>query len=121
VNKPKKRGRQRTVEQIEAKLVEIGTQMATASPMDKLLLASQEVALEGELAAKKAEGAPVDLSELEAGFIKHGKVYAENKGIPYEAWRVVHVPPKVLRTAVIPTLGTTIGSFGRTRSVGPRR
>ena len=120
VNKPKPRGRKRTVEQIEAQLAQVRAEIVDAEPLQKVLLASQEYNLEAELKAKQEEAAPVDLSELEAGFIAHAKAYAESKGIPREAWDVVKVPKRVLRAAGIPTSGTATGSSHRRRGVGTR-
>lgn len=102
VNRPKPRGRQRTVETIEVNLADVQSQLAAATdPMQKLNLGSQELLLNKELDAKRAEGAPVDLSELEAGFIEHGKAYAEAHRVEFGAWLLVRVPRRVLRAAGI--------------------
>ena len=97
VNKPKPRGRQKTAEQIEEALATARKSLAEAGPMEKLVFASQEITLEKELAAKRTEAEPVDLSVLEAGFIEYGREYAEAKGIVYGAWRQAKVPRRILQ------------------------
>lgn len=43
----------------------------------------------------------VDMNELESSFIDIAVSYSERKGISYQAWREVGVPPKVLQAAGI--------------------
>ena len=46
-------------------------------------------------------GTKVDLSALEADFVKTAAKYAERKGISYAAWRELGVPADVLKKAGI--------------------
>ena len=114
INKPKKRGRQVTVESVEAKLATVRDGMASADPLQKLILASQEITLEQQLEELRNKAEPVDIAPLEAAFIQVAKEYADAKGIVYGAWRAVNVPPKVLREAGIRGPRTaTPGGLGR--------
>ena len=55
--------------------------------------------LEQELAA--AGGDDSDLEELEAAFVEIAAAYGERKGLTYEAWRSVGVPPRAMKAAGI--------------------
>jgi hypothetical protein len=94
-----RRGRQRTPDSIKTRLAAIEEQLADASSLKRLQLLQERRDLEVELAAKSA-GA-VDLSALEAGFVRYAKSYGEAKGIAYATWRELGVPAEVLKRAGI--------------------
>lgn len=96
-HKPK-RGRKRTKESIAARLVAIDTELALASPIVRLGLIQEQLDLTAE---REAMDQVVDLSALEAQFVKHAKAYGTSKGISYAAWRSVGVSAEVLRSAGI--------------------
>ena len=94
-----RRGRQRTPETITARLGAIEKELVDTSTLKRLQLVQERRDLEVELAAKSA-GA-VDVSGLEAGFVKYAKVYGDSKGIAYATWRELGVPADVLKRADI--------------------
>lgn len=100
-HKPK-RGRRRTKEAVEKRLVEVGENLKNATGVRKLELIQQRRMLEVELAAMTASsngnGAP-SLEILERDFIKAAKPYSEKKGITYAAWREFGIPAPVLKAA----------------------
>ena len=94
-----KPGRKRTPESIKKRLAKIDHELGSADTMKRLHLTQERMDLEAELAAGDSG---VDLSELEAGFVKVAKPYAERKGISYAAWRELGVPAATLKAAGIP-------------------
>jgi hypothetical protein len=96
-NKPR-RGRKRTPEGIQRRLVAIEERMASADALSRLHLAQERMDLEAELASS-SEG--VDMGALEAAFVKAAGPYSRRKGIGYEAWRAANVEPRVLKAAGI--------------------
>ena len=66
--------------------------------MQEVLLLQEQVDLEKEL---QTIGNDVDLSELEAEFIKVGLGYSNSKGIDYSTWRKVGVSAETLAKAGI--------------------
>jgi hypothetical protein len=93
-----KRGRRRTVESIGSRLETIAAELETADPLKKLHLTQEELDLSDEL-ARLDQG--VDLSALEAEFVKVGSSYADRKGFTYAAFRQIGVPASVLKQAGI--------------------
>ncbi len=98
-NRPK-RGRRRTPESIDRRLAALNEQIPEAEPFQRLSLIQERVDLERELAALTS-GSGVDLPDLEKGFVKVARSYAERKGISYAAWREVGVPAATLKAAGI--------------------
>lgn len=96
-HKPK-RGRKRTPESIEKRLVRIDTEMVDADPMKRLELIQERIDLKAELDSTTNK---VDLDKLEAEFVKAAKPYSDRKGISYAAFRAVGVPAATLRSAGI--------------------
>ena len=96
-HKPK-RGRKRTPESIEKRLDRIDTEMVGADAVKRLELIQERLDLKAEL---ETSSTTVDLSALEAEFVKAAKPYAERKGISYEAFRQVGVPAAALKAAGI--------------------
>jgi len=94
-----RRGRQRTPASISARLATIDKELVDASSLKRLQLVQERRDLEVELAAKSA-GA-VDLSDLEADFVKVAKDYGDSKGIAYATWRELGVPADALKRAGI--------------------
>lgn len=93
-----RRGRKRTPESIQARLEIMATLLDDADPMDRLKLVQERMDLEAELVAM---GETVDLTELEAEFVKVAASYSKRNGISYAAWREIGVDPAVLKTAGI--------------------
>jgi hypothetical protein len=96
-NKPK-RGRKRTPDSIKAKLASIEEALQTADPLDELRLIQERRDLTAEL---ESMGTTVDISALEAEFVKVAKAYSERQGIAYATWREVGVEAAVLKQAGI--------------------
>jgi hypothetical protein len=96
-NKPK-RGRKRTPDSIKARLAAIDDEIQTADPLDELRLIQERRNLTQEL---ESMGSGVDLSALEAEFVKIAKSYSERQGISYATWRDVGVEASVLKAAGI--------------------
>ena len=93
-----KRGRKRTPETIRKRLDAIGVELASASPLDELLLVQERRDLEAELAAKSNA---IDMDALENDFVNVAKSYSESKSISYASWRDVGVPASTLKRAGI--------------------
>ena len=96
-NRPK-RGRKRTKESINARLVVLAEQIEEADPLKRLQLAQEELDLSEEL-ERMDQG--TDLSELQVEFVRVAHSYAARKGISYAAFREVGVPAAVLKEAGI--------------------
>jgi ribosome assembly protein YihI (activator of Der GTPase) len=96
-NRPR-RGRPRTPASIEKRLKAVESELADASPLQRLQLVQERMNLERELDRLDAAD---DLSTLERDFVKVAKGYAQRKGISYAAWRELGVAPDVLRKAGI--------------------
>ena len=93
-----RRGRKRTEETIQRRLAAIEGELATADPLTRLQLLQERMNLQAELETKRAK---VDLSALEADFVKAAKGYSDRKGITYAAWREAGVDAGVLKQAGI--------------------
>ena len=93
-----KRGRKRTADTIKTRLDAIEVELASASPLDELLLVQERRDLEAELAAKSNA---IDMDALEAEFVKVAKSYSDSKSISYASWRDVGVPASTLKRAGI--------------------
>lgn len=96
-NKPK-RGRKRTPDSINARLARIEEELMIADPLDELRLVQERRNLTREL---ETMSAGVDISALEADFVKVAKAYSERQGISYATWRDVGVEASVLKSAGI--------------------
>ncbi len=94
-----KRGRKRTSESIAKQLADIEARLPEASAIEELKLVQDRRDLQAELATM---GESVDVSALEAAFVKVAKAYGDRKGISYASWREVGVPAAVLARASIP-------------------
>ncbi len=93
-----KRGRKRTPETISKRLDAIDGELASASPIDELLLVQERKNLEAERAAMSNS---IDMGALERDFVSVAKSYADSKAISYSSWRDVGVPASVLKAAGI--------------------
>ena len=96
-NKPK-RGRKRTPDSINKRLVAIADELETTDPLNTLLLTQEQANLESELAQMEDR---FDISEYEAAFIEAAAEYSESKGISYGTWRKMGIEPSVLKAAGI--------------------
>jgi hypothetical protein len=93
-----KRGRKRTPETITKRLSAIDGELASASPIEELLLIQERRDLQAELAAKSSS---IDMDALEAEFVGVAKSYSDSKSISYASWRDVGVPASTLKRAGI--------------------
>lgn len=93
-----KRGRKRTRDSIQRRLGRIEEELASADPLKRLQLIQERLDLTTELGSFEEQ---VDLSGLEADFVKAAAAYSERKGISYAAWRELGVEPAVLKRAGI--------------------
>ena len=93
-----KRGRKRTPDTIKKRLDAIDSELASASPLDELLLIQERRDLEAELAAKSNT---IDMDALEAEFVGVAKSYSDSKSISYASWRDVGVSASTLKRAGI--------------------
>ena len=93
-----KRGRKRTPDTIRKRLNAVDLELASAGPLDELLLVQERSDLEAELAAKSKA---VDMTALETEFVKVAKSYSDSKSISYASWRQVGVPANALKRAGI--------------------
>ena len=91
-NSKPKRGRKRTPDSIAKRLTAIDAEILDADPIRELKLVQDELA---------AGGDTVDITELEAEFIKVAKAYSTRNGISYAAWRAIGVEAAVLKAAHI--------------------
>lgn len=96
-NKPK-RGRKRTPDSIKKRLAAIEASLESAAPLKQLQMVQERMDLEKEL---ESMGQTVDISALEADFVKVAKGYSQRKGISYKAWREMGVAASVLSEAGI--------------------
>lgn len=96
-NKPK-RGRKRTSESITRRLEAIEAELANADAVHELRLVQERLDLNAELAAV---GHAVDVTAIEAEFVKVAKAYSERNGYSYTAWRTIGVSVGVLKKAGI--------------------
>jgi len=97
-----RRGRRRTPDSIKKRLVVIETELAEATSLQRLQLVQERRDLETELAGMDT---PVDLTKLEAEFVKVAKAYSERKGIEYASWRELGVGADVLKKAGVSRSG----------------
>jgi hypothetical protein len=93
-----KRGRKRTQETIQSRLEKIETELASASPLDELLLIQERRDLHNEL---EAMSETIDMTALEAAFVGVARSYSQSKQISYQSWRDVGVEASVLKEAKI--------------------
>jgi hypothetical protein len=92
-----RRGRPRRPEKVRDDITSIEAEMGEAPVLRKLALAQRRLELLADL--EQIEGGKDRLSELEEGFVKFAKDYAERRGISYGAWRELGVPARVLALA----------------------
>jgi hypothetical protein len=94
-----KRGRKRTPDSVKRRLATMNTELPGASGLDRVHLIQERMDLEAEL--EQLQGGAVDVSELEADFVKVAADYGTRKGISYTAWREAGVDAAVLKKAGI--------------------
>jgi uncharacterized Ntn-hydrolase superfamily protein len=93
-----KQGRKRTSESVAKQLVQTEAELKAATGIVRLELLQKQRDLKVE-AERLSEG--VDLTALEAEFVKVAKSYGERKGITYGTWRDFGVAADVLKKAGI--------------------
>jgi hypothetical protein len=93
-----KQGRKRTSETVAKQLAAAEASLKTATGIERLELLQRQRDLKAE-AERLSEG--VDLTALEAEFVKVARAYGERKGITYGTWRDFGVAADVLKKAGI--------------------
>lgn len=96
-NKPK-RGRKRTRETVADQLAAMEEKVASTGGVSRLDALQRRRDLQAELASMDSEST-VDIEGLKQAFVRHGREYAERKGIEYQSFREYGVPPAVLSEA----------------------
>jgi hypothetical protein len=94
-----KRGRKRTADSVKRRLDAVNADLPAATGLTRVHLIQERMDLEAELA--QLSGGGVDVSELEAAFVKVAADYGARKGISYTAWREAGVDAAVLKKAGI--------------------
>ena len=95
-----KRGRKRTPDSINKRLAAIDEKLGSVNSLTRLQLFQERANLQNELKSMTSQE-PVDLSSLEADFVKSASEYGRRKGITYGTWRTAGVPADVLKKAGI--------------------
>lgn len=93
-----KRGRKRTPESVQARLIKIDAELKTADVVQELTLLQERADLMAEL---ESLANMTTLDEYEEPFVQVAAAYSARKGIHYNTWREVGVPSQVLRKAGI--------------------
>jgi hypothetical protein len=93
-----KRGRKRTPDSIDKRLVALDANLESASPVKRLSLIQERLDL---LRERESLQTTVDLSGLEDDFVSTARSYGQRKGISYAAWRELGVSAPVLKRAGI--------------------
>ena len=91
-------GRRRSKESLQKKLAAVEQELESADAVGRLHLIQERINLQKAIDAAEQN---LDIDELESGFIDIAASYSERKGVSYQAWREVGVPPKVLQAAGI--------------------
>ena len=91
-------GRRRSKESLQKKLAAVEQDLESADAVGRLHLIQERINLQKAIDAAEQN---LDIDELESGFIDIAASYSERKGVSYQAWREVGVPPKVLQAASI--------------------
>lgn len=91
-------GRRRSKDALAKKLAAVEQQLEDADTVGRLHLVQERIDL---MRAIEAAEQSIDIEELESAFVAVAASYSDRKGISYQAWREVGVPPKVLHAAGI--------------------
>lgn len=91
-------GRRRSKESLQKKLATVEKDLESAEAVGRLHLIQERINLQKAIEAAEQN---LDIDELENDFIDIAASYSERKGVSYQAWREVGVPPKVLQAAGI--------------------
>ena len=89
-------GRRRSKETLQKRLAAVEQELESADSVGRLHLIQERIDLQRAVEAAEQN---VDINELESAFVDVAASYSERKGISYQAWREVGVPPKVLHSA----------------------
>jgi hypothetical protein len=96
-------GRKRTPESIKRRLEVVERELAGADrdeedPIHVLELIQERIDLQAEL---ERTGSGDELARCEEEFVRVAAAFGQRKGITYQAWREMGIPPAVLRRAGI--------------------
>lgn len=93
-----RKGRRRSPEAVQERLVAIEAELKTAPAVIRLQLVQERIDLQEEL---ESSGTSERMRELEDAFVECARAYGDRKGISYAAWREIGVSAAVLRRAGI--------------------
>ncbi len=100
-----KRGRKRTPDSINQRLVKISAELEeNPGKIKELTLIQERRDLEDELVALESK-VDIDMAPLEKAFIAAAPGYSKRKGISYGAWREIGVSAAMLKAAGISRAG----------------
>ncbi|MYB23885.1 MAG: hypothetical protein F4X37_02025 [Acidimicrobiia bacterium] len=91
-------GRRRNPETLRKKLASVEQELESAGAVGRLHLIQDRIDLQKAIEAAEQN---VDIETLEDEFVGVAASYSERKGVSYQAWREMGVPPKVLHEAGI--------------------
>ena len=97
-NRPK-RGRKPNKESVQKKLDDVKSRYESATPLQRVQLIQKRINLEQTLKSLTESN---EMDSLESAFVGVVKPYSKRKGISYQAWREVGVPPAVLKRGGVP-------------------
>ena len=98
LNTPKRRGPKVSTARLEQRLAAARTRLQTATGVARAYAAQEVRDLKAKI-AKQASVDHVDLTSVEAAFVKIAKSFGDRRGISYGAWRDAGVPAAVLKRA----------------------
>lgn len=101
VARPKRRGRQRSREDLVKALQQTEKELAedNHNPLQRLLMLQRRNDLAQAIEMVSGPSDLKELERLEADFVKAALPYSEAKGIEYATWRELGVPSAVLKKA----------------------
>jgi hypothetical protein len=108
------RGKRRTLESFNGRLLKIDELLVSADPLARLHLTQERIDLHAEL-VRIGNAHDQDLSALEKDFVRVARQYGEASGITYAAWRQVGVDAEVLDQAGIVRTGPARPDASRVR------
>lgn len=95
------RGPKRAADAIANRLLKIDELLISADPIERLHLTQERIDLDAEAIRLGSGNGEIDITDLEAEFVKVAKPYGERCGVTFSAWRQVGVEADVLEKAGI--------------------
>lgn len=97
LEKTKKRGRQYTPDELQARIDALAVQIDGAPASEKVFLVQKRLDLETRL--EGSQGSDVDIETLQTDFVRVAAEFGMRRGITHKAFREVGVPAAVLKEA----------------------